>query len=298
MERQRRLSAALQGECQLVVVAGEEGIGKSRLLNELDYFAKTKKIQTLHGRFVEENLTFPYQGFCEMIQEYFRSPAISAPSVDFSDLASDLRAFFPVLSEIGEVKAPSGIETAGFTVSPKIEDRTLIFELLSRSFIRLAAGKPLVLLLEDLHTADVSIEALQYIVRRLAMTPTLIVASYRTTEVDRHHPLTRMLQNFQGDKRFLQFRLEPFTPAEHRAFLETIIGSADLDDGLDRTLYEATEGNPYFTKELVRSLIDTQGIAKDENGMWALTAEAGISTDALPPTVQQIVEKRIERLPE
>ena len=60
----------------------------------------------------------------------------------------------------------------------------------------------MVLLLEELHGAEVSIEALQYIVRRLGPTPTLVIATYRSTEVNRRHPLTRMLSGFRGDRQF------------------------------------------------------------------------------------------------
>ena len=66
----------------------------------------------------------------------------------------------------------------------RIQDRTYIYDLLARSFLRIGGGKPLLLLFEDLHNADVSLEALQYIVRRLATTPTLIVGSYRSGDIE------------------------------------------------------------------------------------------------------------------
>ncbi len=63
-------------------------------------------------------------------------------------------------------------------------------------------------------------------------------------------------------------------------------------------LYEATEGNPHFTKELVRSLIDSGRIVKTETGAYNLSGETALSSDVLPPTIQETVEKRIERLPQ
>lgn len=76
------------------------------------------------------------------------------------------------------------------------------------------------------------------------------------------------------------------------------MGGPRLADGLVRKLYEGTEGNPFFTKELVRSLLDSGGIARDDTGAWSLSGEAGFATEALPATIQQAIEKRIERLPE
>ena len=72
-ELQRRLNAAITGECQFAVVAGEPGIGKTRLLEELKNLAIARKLRVLYGRFVEQDRSFSYQGFCELIQDYFRS---------------------------------------------------------------------------------------------------------------------------------------------------------------------------------------------------------------------------------
>ena len=301
-ELQRRLNAAISGECQFVVVSGEPGVGKTRLLDEIELLAKARKLLVLHGRSIEQDGAFPYQGFCEAIQEYFRLRDTSAtlPQMDLSDVAPDLVSLFPMLTEISEIRAAatgdSKISQVGASQGP--ENRTQVFELLARTLTRLASGNPLILFLEDLHAAEISIEALQYIVRRLGPTATLIIGTYRSSEADRSHPLVRMLETFRGDRRFSAIALEPFSTAEHRLFLETLIGGPKLSDSLVEKLYEGTEGNPFFTKELVRSLLDSGGIAKDQTGAWSLGAATDLSTGEMPATIQQAVEKRIERLPE
>ncbi len=301
-ELQRRLNAAIAGEGQFAVVAGEPGIGKTRLLEELKNLAIVRKIRVLSGRFVEQDRSFSYQGFCELIEDYFQSrdPDGSSERPDFSDLAADLIALFPQLSEIGELRsAVSGdSRVAAPADEKKAEDRLQIFELIAKTLTRIAGGKPLVLILDNLHGAEVSIEALQYIVRRMRPTPTLIVGSYRQTETDRRHPLIRMLESFADDRRFVSIPLGPFSPSEHRSLVESLVGAPKVSDELAGRLREATEGNPFFTKELVRSLVESGGIAKDDTGAWSFSKEAEISADALPATIQQAVEKRIERLPQ
>ena len=71
-ELQQRMNAAIAGESQFVLVGGEPGVGKTRLLDELEGLAKARQIRVLHGRSVELDRGLPYQGFLEMILEYFR----------------------------------------------------------------------------------------------------------------------------------------------------------------------------------------------------------------------------------
>jgi ABC-type transport system substrate-binding protein len=303
-ELQQRLNNAVDGKCQFVVISGEAGVGKTRLLDELETLARARQIRVLHGRFVEHEAAFPYYGFCEAIQEYFQQKEAGSSSAsgspDLSDLAADLVSLFPMRGEIEAVRSAAGGDSQlirpGESRSP--ESRTQIFELLARTLTRLASGRPLVLLFEELHGADVSVEALQYIVRRLGPTPTLVVGTYRSTEVDKRHPLVRMLAGFRGDRQFASIGLEPFSPAEHRSFLATLIGGDEIVGNLAWQLYEASEGNPFFTKELVRSLLDAGNIVQDETGAWALSGGVEISSDALPATIQQAVEERVGRLPE
>jgi len=302
-ELQQRLNAAVAGECQFVVVSGEAGVGKTRLLDDLEKIAHARQIRVLHGRCVEQDGSFPYYGFCEAIQEYFRQrdPGTSAGApADVSDLAADLIALFPTLGEIDAFRSGSGgdIPTAPGSETRQPENRAQVFELLARTLVRLAAGKPLVLLLEDLHGAEVSIEALRYIVRRLGPTPTLIVGTYRSQEVDRRHPLTAMLEGFQGDRHFIHLNLRPLSQSEHRELLSTLTGGAQVSAAMAERLFESTEGNPYFTKELVRSLMDAGTLIRDATGIWSLSGGAEISSNGLPATIQQAVEKRVARLPE
>ena len=107
-----------------------------------------------------------------------------------------------------------------------------------------------------------------------------------------------MLESFADDPRFVSITLPPFSPSEHRSLVESLVGAPKVSDDLARRLRDATEGNPFFTRELIRSLVESGGIAKDDTGAWSFSKEAEISADALPATIQQAVEKRIERLPQ
>ncbi|MBA2260634.1 MAG: serine/threonine-protein kinase PknK, partial [Acidobacteria bacterium] len=166
---QQRLNAAVAGECQLVLVGGQPGIGKTRLLDELENLAHARQIRVLHGRSLSTDRGLPYQEFFEIILEHFRVRGQgSAPPPDLSDLAPELVALFPMLSEVAEIRAAAGSGAlTGQRVAQSPESRSQIFELLARTLARIAGDRPLVVCLEDLHAADVSLEALDYLVRRL-----------------------------------------------------------------------------------------------------------------------------------
>ncbi len=289
-EIQRRMAASIAGECQLVLIGGEAGIGKSRLVLEITNLARVRKIKVFIGRFFEEDRSVPYQGFREMLQEYFRAAAkrVDDPQVDFSDLAPDLVLLFPELAEIESLRGVAG-------QPQKLTDRTAIFDLLARTLIRIGQQSPLLMALEDLHNTDLSNDALEYVARRLAAHPVLILGTYRTTEIDRNHAVSRLLDHFQGDRRFSTVQLQAFTREEHARFVEAMGGSSVDEDVLKR-LYDATEGNPYFIQEMVRSLIDSRALVKDSEGRYQITSEMDLSAGTFPETIQQTVERRIRRL--
>jgi len=300
-ELQMQLNAAKAGECHLVVISGEAGVGKTRLLDELEALGRAQSLKILHGRFMEKDGAFPYHGFCELIQDFFRqkeSGSSSGGLPDLSDLSADLISLFPMLSEVGEIRDSASAVFSPAAAPRTMENRNQIFELLARTITRLAAGKPIMLYLEDLHGAEVSVEALQYIVRRLGPTPTFIAGTYRPAEVEKGSALTKMLENLQGDPRFTPIPLGPLSPSEHKQLLSTVLGGQEIQEKLAKQIYESSEGNPFFAKELIRSLMDSGSMAQESTGAWALSGRAEIAADSLPATIQQAVEKRIADLPD
>lgn len=308
-----RLEAALAGECQLVLLAGEAGMGKSRLLFEVERLAREARARVLRGRFAGQEGTFPHHGFCELIQDYFRqlggtgtssdcapeapTPARQtlAPAVDLGGLAEPLLDLFPVLGEIPALRRSTSDRPATSSIEGR-DDATRVFELLARTLALLADGKPLVLLLENLHSAGVSVEALQYMSRRLGPTPTLVVATLRREEVDARHPIRRLYRSFEGDPRCQVLRVGPLTRPAHRQLVDHLAGEGggEVDDLRANLLFEASDGNPLFTHELVRSLLESRGGLRFEDRL-SHTADG---LEALPETIQQVVETRLERLPD
>ncbi len=306
-----RLDKAAAGECQLVLIGGEAGMGKTRLLQEIEQIAGARGFQVLHGRFSDQESAFPFQAFGELIQDFFRGTAGSVSSADaglpdMHDLEDDLQTLFPALSELDVLRSPSSSGSAGADLrrpglalaAARRGDPTHFFEVLARTLTRLAGGRPTCFLLEHLHGAEISIEALQYIVRRLRPAPCLFVGTYRPSEVPRRHPLSRLLKSVKDEPRFSSLALEPLEAPDLYQLVAAQLGGGEVSRELAVKIFEATEGNPFFAQELVRSLLEATEVSRDSSGIWALSGDAAISTDSLPETIQQAVESRLERLPE
>ncbi len=296
-ELQRHLVAMTAGECHFVAIGGEAGLGKSRLLEELDRLARAREVPVLHGRFAEHDHALPYHAYCEVVRHYFRSHE-GRETADFRDLAADLLAFFPVLSEVPALRAAASEPSSGAPPARGGDDRTYLFELLARTLARCAGGRPLVVLLEHLHDADVSVEALRYLLLRLAGMPLLVVATYRTSDLDRRHPLRALLAALQGEPRSTHLLLAPLVAGECERLAHAALGGNALAPGLAARLCEASEGNPLFLLELLRSLVESGGMARDASGSWHLSGAGALTPAALPATVQQAVERRLARLPD
>ena len=301
---QERLQAALGGECQCVVIGGEAGTGKTRLLQELEGLARPRQLRVLRGRFSDWAAALPYQGWCELIQDFFRhrettSSAEAGP--ELGDLAADLISLFPVLSEITELRAAAGRAGSSADLRASLADKRTtepgyVFELLARTLARLADGRPLVFLLENLHSSEASLEVLLYLLRRLGSAPLFFAFTYRPSEAPRGHALRRFLDSFAGDPRLAVVQLQPLSPAEVRRLAEVFLGSTALAVDLVEKLHEATEGNPLFCLEMMKALADAGSIVRDENGFYALSEEILPAADSLPATLQQAEERRLEAL--
>ncbi len=303
LELQARLEAALAGECQLVLVEGETGIGKSRLLEELERLAAARGIRVLHGHSADRQTAMRFQGFCEMVQDYFRAREIvdaSSTVADLTDLAAELVAFFPALAELDELR--DAADRAGGEAAPdhpedlRQSDPIYVFELIARTLTRLAGGKPLMLILEHMHEGEVSLDAVEYVVRRLGPTPTLFAGTWRSEEIGRDHAVRRLLASFEGDPRCCHLVLKPLAAADLGRLIALEVGGSELDGRLVERIHQATGGNPFFARELVRSLRASGDLERDSSGRWTLSPRPGLTREALPATVRQVAQKRLRGL--
>ena len=302
-EIERRLDLALAGESQLILIGGDAGVGKSRLLVEIERLAQDRQFRVLRGRFAADEQGLPFHGLYEPIQDFFRSRRSNSSALGISsvslrktedllgDLAPLLVTFFPPLGEVPEMRGALPANPAGRKPESSLKAIDL-FELLARTYVRLAGEEPLLLSLENLHHDAAAVEALQYIVRRLGSSRCAIAATWRSEEVGKQHPLSHLLRDFADDPRCARLEIGPLSGESYRILLGLWLGGAVPRSELVERLQGITEGNPLFTREIVASWRESGELEPDESGRLTLRA-AGGELPSLPATVQQAVSHRL-----
>ncbi len=269
-----RLAAALARMLstggQVVLLRGEAGIGKSRLLAEFSALAAGEGLALSLGRCHETEQILPLQPWIDALRGGAGRLDPSLGEGLGPAATMHLSRAFPELLPTGVAAGTSG------------EQYALLFDALARLVGLLAAGKPLILVLEDLHWADeLSVRFMAFLGRRLDRLPVLVVASMRPEELVDTPVLAQALRELRDEPRVEEVALAPLSREDTLALVDA------LQPGGARRRAEAvwsiSEGNPFVIVETVRAL-RAQGAAGGEPG--------------IARGVQDFVAERLDRLGE
>jgi DNA-binding SARP family transcriptional activator len=221
----------------LVLVTGEPGIGKTRLLAELA--AELPKTVVLYGR-AEEDALVPYQPVVECLRDAIRRP------VALPEEADELAGLLPELAKRG----PSPATRLGADPSPGA--RLRLFAAIAAVLDAATGGWPLLLVLDDLHWADrPTIQLLAYLAAGPDPAPRLIVASYRDTDLRAGHPLLAVLADLGRELPVERIALEGLSPEAVGAMRARVSGRSQ-GVGAARGLHARTGGNPFYIEQLLQ----------------------------------------------
>lgn len=238
---------AASGQPALALLGGDSGVGKTRLVAELETALRDEPddVLVLRGEGVEPaDGELPYAPLLSALRPLVRErhPALAALAPGSrTQLAS-------LLPSLRDEPAPEARE------DPAGQMR--LFEAVLELLDLAGESAPVVLILEDMHWADRSTRAfVAFLARSLRHERLLVLLTYRTDELHRRHPLRPLLAELERLERAHRIRLEPFDQAELREALEDILGAVPAPALLER-LFARSEGNPLYTEELLAVGLD------------------------------------------
>lgn len=266
------LARATAGEPQVLLVGGEAGVGKTRLIDEFLASAVAAGAVAAVGGCVEmgaDGLPFaPVSTVLRSLRRKLGTELDGAAAGQEGELAR-------LLPELGETDR----------ASHDGDGRARLFELTVRLLERLAAERTLVVAIEDLHWADRSTrELLGYLFRSLLSARLLVVATYRSDDIHRRHPLRPFLAEVDRMREVRRIEVSRFTRGEVHAQLTGINGAEPERDLVDR-IFKRSDGNAFFVEEIARSLNEgcSTGLSESLRDLLLVRVEA------LPEEAQGVV---------
>jgi class 3 adenylate cyclase len=287
---------ASSGRAQLVTIYGDPGIGKSRLTRELLAWADAQAdgVTVLKGRCLPYGEAITYWPLGEVLKTYtgvLDSDPPEAALAKIAALEEDVLAAVPDPARSAAVLAFTfGLEDErfGLAVLPPRQVRLETHEAWRAFFTGLAADRPAIVVIEDIHWADDPLlDLLEELADRVAG-PLLFVCPSRPD-------LAQRRTGWGGGKRnFSSIFLEPLSHNDATTLIDVLLAVDDLPDETRESILARADGNPLFLEEIIRHLIDEGRIVRD-GGRWRATEDVG--EIVIPDTVQAVLAARIDLLP-
>jgi class 3 adenylate cyclase len=277
--------ATAAGELRVALLAGEPGVGKTRLAAELARTVHEEGATVLAGR-CDEDLGVPYQPFVEALRHF--ADHASTPAERLGRYGGELVRLVPELGErVPELPAP-------LRSDPDTE-RYRLFDAVAAWLAAASAEEPVLLVLDDLQWAAKPTLLLFRHVVRVGGGRVLVLGTYRDTELTHDHPLVEVVADLRRQGGVERLSLSGLDDVGVAEIVEQAAGGT-LDEAghaLARAVYRETEGNPFFVREVLRHLVEIGAIERGEEG-WS--TRLSIDELGIPEGVREVVGRRLARL--
>jgi class 3 adenylate cyclase/predicted ATPase len=281
------LGRAAAGQGQVVAIAGEPGVGKSRLVWELTHSHRTHGWLIVQASSVSYGKAMPYFPVVDLLKGYFKiqerdDERETREKVIGKLLALDeaLQPTLPALLAILDVH----VNDAQWQSLDPAQRRQQTIEAVRGLLLRESQAQPLLIVFEDLHWIDTETQALlDDLVETLPTAPILLLVNYRSEYKD----------SWTTRPYYTLLRLDPLPQQSSEELLDALLGSDPELSAIERHLIDRSGGNPFFLEEGLRTLVET-GVLAGESGAYRLAKP--FQATLVPPTVQAVLAARIDRL--
>jgi tetratricopeptide (TPR) repeat protein len=263
------------------MLAGEPGVGKTRLAQEATLAARARGFLVVAGTCYEPEHGTPFYPFLEAVSQAYDAVP--------SSLQAAVREKWPAL---GKLLPAHAIPAPEETLNAREEQQRLFWAL--TGFLQAASeNAPVALLLDDLQWADGStLSLLHHLARHTRAQRVLLLGTYRDVEVDRRHALDAVLLDLGRQGLLQRIELRPLSQEGTGSLVAQALGSTDISSEFVALLHSHTEGNPFFVQEVLHALVE-RGDVYLENGHWSRRALHEIE---VPQSVRGVVGQRLAHL--
>ena len=270
----------------MVLISGEAGIGKTRLLREFQVYTKLRDGYVLHGVAREQDVGTPYSIFASALRDYVREQP--------ADVLQRQTSGF-VAGEVVKL-APQLAEKIGFIApNPPLEpeaERARLLEQVSNFFLNMAVDQPVLLLLDDLHFADPgSLNLLETLMRQIDGTNLMVAGAYQDVALSYSNPINHLMAAMTAADLLHPLPLRRLSREGVAQLLAALLGES-VSPSFINSIYQATEGNPLFIEEVVKSLaVDGQILLRD--GRWEQRDTGHLN---VPGSIKSVLGGRLEQI--
>lgn len=280
------LEVARGGEGRIVVVRGEAGVGKTRLVEEMLGLAATRGFRILRARVHRGEREVPYAPWAEAVRAYAREVSNEALTSAAGEQPGEIVRLVPELVD------RLGVESPGAADSP-VDARNRLCDAIIQFFRNVAAEQPLVLSLDGVQWADpYSCHLLERAVGQLAGARWLILATHRDADPAETPEAGRLWTGLRDEAGFLSQSLGRLGTVEFDQLLDALLPKPKLPPSIRQLLRERSDGNPLFAEELVRQLIDAGRLVRAKSG-WELKSREQLK---VPESIRLLLQERLAHL--
>lgn len=293
--------AAASEAGRLVFLAGEAGIGKTRIAHELcRRVEQSGSARPIRGVCFFEHGMGPYMPFLDAIANLFHEDGGRLTEEERAQLTERLREQAPGLAELTERSSTTAKVRAGFAAAFGSQNdpdgaRQRFFDAVFDLLAAAAACKPLVVILEDLHWADEgSLRLLNSVARRCAEAPILWVVTYRSEELGSDDVgLGELVKQLGAEGELNQIELSRFDRDVLERMVRSAFPTAEFTDEFGEYLFDESQGNPLVAAEVV-NLLRGRDLLYRDSGVW--TVRPGLPSMEVPGRVQALISQRLDQL--
>ena len=284
-ELKSALDSALDGHGQLVLISGEAGIGKTRLVAECGWHFESLGGNYVVGRCLFREGRLPYRPFVEAAERLVMLLGVESAD-ELEQIVRErmplLRGRLPIL--LSFLHLPGSLASEG----EEAVNKEHLLDAITAFFVQVAKERPILVHIDDLHWADEgTLDLFEYLARSLRPTRGVLVGAYRPEEAK------GLISRLSSGDRYLHVPLERLGIEETEEVVRGALPGANLDQTLIKRLHRDTAGNPFFLLEALR-LLRADGLVRREADTWVVDSGAAIA--AIPGRVHDVLAQRLDRL--